>query len=134
MIDNKTQVNQKYISKHKAAEFDLDIKRWKSALKHMENESIFINRLLASDTLNARTVNSSERLNTFNKQIKTKTAILKDFEIEINQYVHEKANIELSDSEITDSSWIEQHDSLKHRFEIFRKDYNIFRLKVLKYT
>lgn len=134
MIDNITHVNQKYISKYKAAEFDLDIKRWKSALKHMENELIFINRLLASDTHNARTVNSSERLNTFKKQIKTKTAILKDFEIEVSQYNHELSTTEFSDSDITDDSWVEKHDSLIHRFEAFRKDFNAFRLNVLKYT
>lgn len=134
MISNTSTVDQKYISKYKVTEFDYDIKRWRALLKHMENESVFINRTLTSYSLDAKTSNSTARLNTFNKQIKTKIAILKDFEIEISQYDNRLATIERSDSDITDSSWLEQHDILKHRFEDFRKDFNAFRLKVLKYS
>lgn len=134
MTSNISSVDQKYISKYKATEFDFDIKRWRALLKHMENEALFINRLLASDTPNVSTVSLTERMNTFEKQIKTKTAILKDLEIEVSQYNQRLATIELSDSDITDSSWLEQHDLLKNRVENFCKDFNTFRLKVLKYT
>lgn len=134
MISNTSAVDQKYISKYKATEFDFDIKRWKALLKHMENESVFINRTLTSNALDAGTANSTARLNTFKKQIKIKTAILKDLEIEVSQYNQRLATIEPSDSDITDSSWLEQHDFLKYRVENFCKDFNTFRLNVLKYT
>ena len=134
MTSNSSTVDQNYISKYKATEFVFDIKRWKALLKHMENESIFINRTLTSNALDAGTANSTARLNAFKKQINTKTAILKDIESEVSQYNQSLATIEPSDSDITDSSWLEQHDFLKNRVENFCKDFNTFRLKVLKYT
>lgn len=125
---------QKYISNYKISEFNFDIKRWKSLLKHMENELVFINRILLSDSCNTRTTYLNERLKTFQNLIETKTAILKDFNIEVSQYNHKLTTTEHSDSDITDNGWLEQHDYLKHRLEIFHKDFNALKLRILKHT
>jgi hypothetical protein len=127
-------IKQKSISKYTSTEFGFDIKRWKSLAKHIENELVFIDRLIKSEAFDNRTFNLTERLQTFGRQILIIAQALKDFEFEIIEYEKGLANLISYETATTDNFWLDQHNALKRRFEIFCQDFNAFRVKVLQYT
>ncbi|MER3374602.1 MAG: hypothetical protein RIM83_08185 [Allomuricauda sp.] len=115
------------------SDFHFDIKRWKSLIGHMENEIVFLDRLLSSDafdTLMTRTMR--EQHNLFKKRIGTKRDLLADLKSEVGE--HHGHLLGMGKDANGDAVFGEHHRSLKNRFEKFCKEFNEFRARVLLQT
>ncbi len=115
-------------------EFHFDAMLWKSMIGYMENEIQFINRLLNSKAFRETTPNLFERLQTIKHEMKTKTREAKNFNKKINEYeVELKGILECQDISC-DTFYVENHKSLKNRFEEFYTEFNEYKTKVFEFT
>jgi hypothetical protein len=114
------------------SDFRHNIKRWKSLIKHMENEVVFLDRLLNAEAINAFTTRTmGERRNLFKKMVKVKAEMLVDFKHEVAKHETVLSKLMATKQMPMDSSYVAQHEAFKVRIEKYRKDFDAFRSKVL---
>lgn len=115
-------------------EFHNDTLLWISMLGYMENDLQFINRLLNSKAFKDKVPNLFERLQNYLHEMKTKTRELKNFKKEINEYgVKLKGILECQDISC-DTFYLENHRTLKNRFEKFYTEFNDYKTRIFNYT
>lgn len=117
------------------SDFKYDLRRWKTRVKHMENEIVFLERLLASEAFGkvlTRTMREKREL--FKKMIRIKADFLADFKAELDSYQVTLTKLASTDHLRKNKVHVERHETLNIRFEKFCKDFDDFRAKVLIQT
>tara|TARA_R110002020_G_scaffold397625_1_gene607737 strand:- start:105 stop:506 length:402 start_codon:yes stop_codon:yes gene_type:complete len=111
------------------------IRRWKTLINHMENEIVFLDRLLNSDIISkVNTTTITERLKQFKKRIKTSSDILIDFKLEVAGHAKRLEKATEGECFIEEEQFLERHSELKGRFEKFCFDFKELRARVLLQT
>ncbi|MDF0707725.1 hypothetical protein PY092_12845 [Muricauda sp. 334s03] len=117
------------------SDFHFDIKRWKSLIGHMENEIVFLDRLLGSDVFDTVSTDTMREQNhLYKKRIKTKRDMIVDIKSEVTNHHGLLLGMPKGKNADRDNVFREQHGSLKDRFEKFCKEFNDFRARVLLQT
>ena len=115
--------------------YNYNIRRWKSLVKHMENEVVFLDRLLTSEafgTVMTRTMR--ERNNHFKKMVKVKSEVLADLKVEVDSHQADLLRLTPTKHVIKNAMHAVRHESLKIRFEKFCREFDEFRARVLLQT
>lgn len=100
----------------------------------MENEIQFINRLLNCNAYKENTPNLFERLQQFKHEIATKTREVTNFKKEITEYEDKLKGILECQDISCETYYLDNHKSLKDRFEEFFIGFNEYKTKVFNYT
>ncbi|WP_318309250.1 hypothetical protein [Flagellimonas crocea] len=117
------------------SDYNYNIRRWKSLVKHMENEVVFLDRLLSSEAFGTvMTHTMRERHHHFKKMVKVKAEILADFKAEVDRHQADLLRLAPTKHVGKNAMHTAQHESLKIRFEKFCKEFDEFRTRVLLQT
>tara|TARA_R110000744_G_scaffold82351_8_gene161844 strand:+ start:940 stop:1359 length:420 start_codon:yes stop_codon:yes gene_type:complete len=114
--------------------FHDDAKWWRFTIGLIEYEIQFIDRLLKANIFIENTPNLFERLQEFMHVIKTKTRETKNLKKELTEYEDRLRGILECQDLSCDTYYLENHKALKERFELFYKDFNLYKIKVFNFT
>lgn len=111
-----------------------DTKHWKSMLKFMEDEIIFMERLLSSYIFEPNTPNLFERLQDYQKRLVIAKTEKGQVRINISKHENDLAGMmECTDSSC-DSAYYQKHDRLKAEVVSCTEHFQILKSEIFNYA
>jgi hypothetical protein len=123
-----------YTHEEALLKFHRDVLWWKSIIKYTETEILFINRLLNSKVFNVKQPNIFENLQKFKHQLKIETRLLNELKEIIEGHDNKMRGMIDCDDLSCDEAYLENHESLRIKFEKFFKIYSEYKSKIYNYT
>ncbi len=110
-----------------------DAEWWKLTVSYIQNEMEFINRLLTAHAYKENIPNLFEHIQKFKHELATKTRETLNFKKELLDYEDKLRGILECEDISCDTFYLENHSSLKARFEHFYTHYNDFKINMFNY-
>ena len=113
--------------------FHHDAQWWKSTLGYFDTDIQLIERLLNASIYKENTPNLFERLQQFNHEIKDWAKETNNLKKEIVEYESKLRGILECEDTSCDTYYLENHKTLKNRFEEFYTGFSDFKTSVFNY-
>ncbi|NKI25742.1 hypothetical protein HCG49_04115 [Arenibacter sp. 6A1] len=111
-----------------------DLQQWKSKLQAMEEEVVFLDRLLHSNVFVRNTPTHYEKIYGFLKQLKKVSSYKTRVRSGISRYENKIGNIISTSCDKIGLRYYQKHDRLKAEITMCLEDFRLLKYEVLLYT
>ena len=118
----------------KVGDLHWEVQQWKSLLQFMDDEYIFIERLLSSSVFKENTPNLFERLHDFNTRLQEANIRNHDIKVQIARHENNLGNLSEIDEIETNSEYSKKNSQLQKEVEECINNFKNLKAEVFNYV
>lgn len=118
----------------KVGDLHWEVQQWKSLLQFMDDEYIFIERLLSSSVFKDNTPNLFERLHDFNTRLQEANIRNHDIKVQIARHENNLGNLSEIDEIETNSEYSKKNSQLQKEVEECLNNFKNLKAEVFNYV
>ncbi|RTE52425.1 hypothetical protein EHW67_19810 [Arenibacter aquaticus] len=118
----------------KVGDLHWEVQQWKSLLQFMDDEYIFIERLLSSSVFKDNTPNLFERLHDFNTRLQKANNNNHDLKVQIARHENNLGNLSEIDEIATNSEYFKKNSQIQKEVEECLNNFKNLKAEVFNYV